>query len=77
VQVGLNGAAGIEKTDAGAHVYRSHGAIHVRRAAESGALLLVKRGSLRGGWVDLGDSVHGESIYYGSYATLPEAAGRG
>jgi hypothetical protein len=59
VQVGLNGAAGIEKTDARAHVNRSHGAIHVRRAAETGAVLLVELGSLRGGWVDLGDSVHG------------------
>ena len=40
-------------------MHRSHGAIHIGGAAEAGAVLAVKLGSLRGGWVDLGDSVHG------------------
>ena len=80
VQVQLNGAVGIKEADARAHVDRSQGAIHVRRAPETGAVVLIERGSLRGGWVDLGDSVHGESIYYGSciYATAgrPDGASR-
>ena len=52
-------AVRIEKTDAGAHVNGTHRAIHIGGAAESGAVRLVELGGLRGGWVDLGDSVHG------------------
>src|ERR1700678_913975 len=65
MQVRRDGSARIEKTDAGAHMYRSHGPIHIGGTAESGAVRLVELRSLRGGWVDLGDSMHGESIYYG------------
>ncbi len=67
---------GIEETNARAHVNRSHGAIHIGGAAESEAVRLVELGSLRGGWVDLGDSVHGVVDLLWLYSTLREAAGR-
>jgi hypothetical protein len=76
VQVQLDGAPWVQKTDTRAHMDRSYGAIHVRSAAETGAVLLVKRGSLRGGWVDLGDSVHGKWIYYLRYGRRREGASR-
>ena len=66
VQVRRNGAARIQKTNSRAHMNRAHAAIYISGAAESGAVRLIELGSLRGGWVDLGDSMHGGSIYYGS-----------
>ena len=66
MQVRCNESAGVEKADAGAHMNGSHGAIDIGGAPETGAVLPVKLGRLRGGWVDLGDSVHGVVIYYGS-----------
>jgi hypothetical protein len=45
----------------------SGGAIDVGGTPETGAVLPVKLGRLRGGWIDLGDSVHGVVTYYGSY----------
>ena len=53
------GATGVQEANPGAHVDRPHGAIHVRRTPETGAVSLVKLRGLRGGWVDLGDSMHG------------------
>lgn len=66
MQVRCNGPACIEKADAGAHMNGSHSAINVGGAPETGAVLPVKLGRLRGGWIDPGDSVHGVVIYYGS-----------
>jgi hypothetical protein len=67
VHVKLNRAVRIEEANARAHVNGPHGPIHVRRSAKTEAVRLVELGGLRGGWVDLGDSVHGVWIYYGSY----------
>ena len=61
MQVRLDRPAGIEKTDARTHVNRAHGTIHVSGSPEAGAVRLVELGGLRGGWVDLGDSVHGQT----------------
>ena len=70
-------AAGIEKADAGTHVNGSHRAIHVGGAAETGAVRPVKLGRLRGGWVDLGDSVHGVVDLLWLLFSLREAGRKG
>ena len=63
----LNGAVGIEKTDAGSHMNGALRAIHVSSASEAGAVRPVKWRRRCGGWVDLGDSVHGVvDLLYGS-----------
>ena len=67
VQVRLNGSARIEKANAGAHVHRSHGAIHIGGAAKAGA---VRLGRAWGSARRLGRSWRQRAwrrIYYGSY----------
>jgi hypothetical protein len=68
-----NGSAGVQKADAGTHMNGSHGAIDIGGAPETRAVLPVKLGRLRGGWIDLGDSVHGRSDLLWLLFTLLDA----
>ena len=66
-------AARIQKTNARAHVDGAHGAIYISGAAKACTVALVELGGLRGGWVDLGDSMHGVGTIM-ALTTLCEAA---
>jgi len=75
--VRFNASPRIEKTDACAHVNRAHRTINVRGAPETAAVRLIELGSLRGGWVDFGDSVHGVVDLLWLLIKLREADGMG
>ena len=77
MQVRVDGPARFEKTNPRAHMNRPHRAIYIRGAAESAAVRLVELGSLRGGWVDLGDSVHGVVDLLWLLINVREAGGMG